>query len=287
MTEKTENIEEFGGSRYFLNIPAGVAHDPDLQKFPKAILIFGEIWSMLNVTGEFYMSNDKMAKLYNCSKPSIKRALKLLETKGLITRENIYKPGTSLVIHRKISTGPAIGSYMTPPSVHERTHPGLTDEPGVGSPVSQIIEHIPNRTDNRTLNSPQAKPGNPKGENQANNPMSDPIIKAIRARSREDHDGVYLAYKDYIKGHPDGGTAAEKDEWVNSIKSLYGWNGWDEERKHHIDRLMEEGKISSVDDLDNVGIPGMPEDVKQDLLNQWDGSYDHPNILIDPGDLPF
>ncbi|WP_271019547.1 hypothetical protein [Lactobacillus delbrueckii] len=50
---------------------------------------------------------------------------------------------------------------------------------------------------------------------------------------------------------------------------------------------MEEGKISSVDDLDNVSILGMPEDVKQDLLNQWDGSYDHPNILIAPGDLPF
>lgn len=264
MTEKTENIEGFGGSRYFLNIPAGVAHDPDLQKFPKAILIFGEIWSMLNVTGEFYMSNDKMAKLYNCSKPSIKRALKLLETKGLITRENIYKPGTSLVIHRKISTGPAIGS-----------------------PVIQRIEHN-NRSNNRALNFPQAKPGNPKGENQANNPMSDPIIKAIRARSREDHDGIFLAYKDYIKGHPDGGTAAEKDEWVNSIKSLYGWNGWDEERKHQIDQLTEEAKISSVDDLDNVSIPGMPEeDVKQDLLNQWDDSYDHPNILVDPGDLPF
>lgn len=263
MTEKTktENIEGFGGSRYFLNIPAGVAHDPDLQKLPKAILIFGEIWSMLNVTGEFYMSNDKMAKLYNCSKPSIKRALKLLEAKGLITRENVYKPGTSLVIYRKISTGPAIGSYMTPPSVHERPHPGFTDEPGVGSPVSQRIEHN-NRALNRTLNLlPQAKPGNPKGENQANNPMSDPIIKAIRARSREDHDGIFLAYKDYIKSHPDGGTAAEKDEWVNSIKELYGWNGWDEERKRHIDRLMEEGKISSVDDLDNVSILGMPEEV--------------------------
>lgn len=256
MTEKIENIEEFGGSRYFLNIPSGVAHDPDLQKFPKAILIFGEIWSMLNVTGEFYMSNDKMAKLYNCSKPSIKRALKLLETKGLITRENIYRPGTSLVIHRKISTGPAIGSYMTPPSVHERPHPRLTDEPGVGSPVIQRIEHN-NRSNNRALNFPQAKPGNPKGEKQANNPMSDPIIKAIRARSRGDHDGIFLAYKDYIKGHPDGGTAAEQDEWVNSIKSLYGWYGWDEERKRAIDQALAEGK--SWEEIDSLSIPGMPD----------------------------
>lgn len=287
MTKQNKSSEEFGGSRYFLNIPAGIAHDPDLQKAPKSILIFGEIWSMLNVTGSFFMSNDKMAQLYHCSPSTVRNALKLLEDKGLITRENIYRPGTKEVIHRKISTGSKVGQYIGIPPADVPANPLPTDDPTPCRQTGGIIEHIPNRTDNRALNFPQAKPGNPKGENQVNNPMSDPIIKAIRARSREDHDGIFLAYKDYIKGHPDGGTAAEKDEWVNSIKSLYGWNGWDEERKYHIDRLMEEGKISSVEDLDDVSIPGMPEDVKQDLLNQWDDNYDHPNILINPGDLPF
>lgn len=256
MTKQKESSEEFGGSRYFLNIPAGVAHDPDLQKFPKAILIFGEIWSMLNVTGDFYMSNSRMSHLYHCSKASVKRALTILEEKGLISRESVYAPGTRQVIHRRISTGPALGSYMNPPSVHERTPPGCTGEPTLGSQVSQIIEQS-NRAINRTLNSPQAKPGNPKGEKQENNLLSDPKIKAIRSRDRENHDSIYMSYQKFLQEHPDGGSETDQARWKKSILAVYGWYGWDEERKRAIDQALAEGK--SVEEIDSLSIPGMPD----------------------------
>lgn len=94
------------GSRLFLNIPAIIAHDPELQRLSPAML-FGEIFSMLNVTGQFYMSNKRLAELYHCDERSIRNALKKLEERGLIVRENIYKPGTKQVIGRRIAAGPA------------------------------------------------------------------------------------------------------------------------------------------------------------------------------------
>ncbi len=49
---------EFKGSNIFLNIPINIARDPVLlDKTPKGILLMGEIVSMLNVTGKFFMSN--------------------------------------------------------------------------------------------------------------------------------------------------------------------------------------------------------------------------------------
>jgi hypothetical protein len=52
----------FKGSKAFLNIPVGIARDKELLKKPKTILLMGEIISMLNVTGEFFMSNKKISE---------------------------------------------------------------------------------------------------------------------------------------------------------------------------------------------------------------------------------
>lgn len=260
MTKQNKSSGEFGGSRYFLNIPAGVAHDPDLLKAPKSILIFGEIWSMLNVTGEFFMSTARMAKLYGCSQTTIKNALKLLEKKGLITRQNVYKEESKEVIHRRISTGPKVGQYIAPPPVNQLPEGGATDCPRVGQQVGQIIEQS-NRSNNRLINSTQAKPGNPKkGKKKLKkpSPLSDPIIKAIRSRSRLNHESIFLSYKDYLSKHPDGGSAADQNEWIERMKALYGWYGWNEERKRAIDQALAEGK--SWEEIDSLSIPGMPDD---------------------------
>ena len=75
--------QEFTGSRLFLNIPAIVAHDKVLlKKAPKAILLFGEIYSMLNVTGKFYMSNNTHAERLDCSRQSIINYINLLKKQG-------------------------------------------------------------------------------------------------------------------------------------------------------------------------------------------------------------
>ena len=70
--------EEFTGSRLFLNIPANVAHDERI-KSDKSILLYGEILSMINVTGSFYMSNKALAKRLRCTPQTVIRCVRELE----------------------------------------------------------------------------------------------------------------------------------------------------------------------------------------------------------------
>ena len=71
---------EFKGSNIFLNIPINIARDPVLlDKTPKAILLMGEIISMLNVTGKFFMSNAEMAIRLRVSQSTVKNYLDLLK----------------------------------------------------------------------------------------------------------------------------------------------------------------------------------------------------------------
>lgn len=97
---------EFKGAKAFLMIPVGISRDQDLLKKPKTILLMGEIVSMLNVTGEFFMSNSELAKRLNVSTRSIIDYLNLLEDKKLIKRTNVYADVEQKIISgRKITAG--------------------------------------------------------------------------------------------------------------------------------------------------------------------------------------
>lgn len=97
---------EFKGAKAFLMIPVGIARDKDLLKKPKSILLMGEILTMLNVTGEFFMSNSELAKRLNVSTRSIIDYLNLLEDKKLIKRTNVYADVEQKIISgRKITAG--------------------------------------------------------------------------------------------------------------------------------------------------------------------------------------
>ena len=151
--------EEFTGARYFLNIPAEVAHDPRIKR-DKSILLFGEIYSMLNVTGAFYMSNKEIAKRLRCKtvKP-VKEALNELESLGYIKRKIIKDEKTGAITGRKItSTWKPNMTKVTEGGIREEPHPSYDDNhPLVSSrtegrvPEEQQIEHI-NRTVNRAVN---------------------------------------------------------------------------------------------------------------------------------------
>ncbi|ETA74065.1 DnaD domain protein [Ligilactobacillus equi] len=80
-------MEEFKGSNIFLNIPVFIADDPDLTD--KQLLIFGEIFSMLNVTSAFFMSNEAIAKRRRCTVRTVQIALDKLESKGYIKRHYV------------------------------------------------------------------------------------------------------------------------------------------------------------------------------------------------------
>lgn len=97
---------EFKGSNIFLNIPITIARDPVLlDKTPKGILLMGEIVSMLNVTGKFFMSNAEMAKRLRVSQSTVKNYLDLLEERGYIVRKIIYKENSKQIVGREITLG--------------------------------------------------------------------------------------------------------------------------------------------------------------------------------------
>lgn len=97
--------EEFTGVRLFLNIPADVAHDPRF-KSDKSILLFGEIYSMLNVTGKFYMSNKELAKRLRCSKNTVTNCVNELVKLGYITTKQVKDKETGAIKGREISLAP-------------------------------------------------------------------------------------------------------------------------------------------------------------------------------------
>ncbi len=121
--------QEFTGSRLFLNIPAIVAHDKVLlKKAPKAILLFGEIYSMLNVTGKFYMSNNTLAKRLDCSRKSIINYINLLKKQGYIETENVIDDETNAIAGRMITLGRVVqqNSLGWSNGIHQSSETGFT-----------------------------------------------------------------------------------------------------------------------------------------------------------------
>lgn len=125
----TMTEQEFVGSRLFLNIPALVAHDKVLlKKAPKAILLFGEIYSMLNVTGKFYMSNNALAKRLDCSRKSIINYINLLKKQGYIETENVLDDETKAITGRMITLGRVVqqNSLGWSNGIHQGSETGFT-----------------------------------------------------------------------------------------------------------------------------------------------------------------
>lgn len=108
--------------------------------------------------------------------------------------------------------------------------------------INKELSNYPEREPKQSL-------GTPKGEKKENL-LSDPIIRAIRGRNRDNHDSIYLIYQSYLAEHPDGGSTDDQATWKQSIIDCYGWQGWDEERKLKIDQELSQGKS-----LEDISIP--------------------------------
>ena len=148
--------EEFKGARIFLNIPVFAARDKDLLKKTKSLLLLGEIVSMLNVTGKFFMSNKKLAERLDCTPQAINNYLRLLEEKKLIAREKVYSKDNNAIIGRKITAGPAL--------INARLL-GVPNSVGEGSkrPLGRVVNrrlHKENslKEQNKRSNKGQARP---------------------------------------------------------------------------------------------------------------------------------
>ena len=155
---------EFKGAKAFLMIPIAIARDDDLLDNTKSILLMGEILSMLNITGEFFMSNSELAKRLKTTPRTIKRYLILLENKGLIKRTNVYADKEKkVVIGRKITAGDTLGTYMSLGWGNPRHQGGDANVTRVvtsTSPKYNSIKEQNNRTKN--INKGPAKKAEPK-----------------------------------------------------------------------------------------------------------------------------
>lgn len=137
----------FKGSKAFLNIPVGIARDKELLKKPKTILLMGEIISMLNVTGEFFMSNKKISERLQVSTRTVNDYFDILEKKKLIIREKIVSDENNAIIGRKIRAGATLVKYISlgwGSTLHEGSEADFT-------PLVKPTSHKKNR-DNRTTN---------------------------------------------------------------------------------------------------------------------------------------
>ena len=150
-------MKDFKGARAFLMIPVGIARDKDLLKKPKSILLMGEILTMLNITGEFYMSNSELAKRLNVTPRSVKDYLILLENKRLIKRSNVYAdPNQKIVVGRTMTAGDDLGKYISLGWGSQFPEGKEVNFPRVGkhtSPKYNKIIDQSNRTDNRSSSS--------------------------------------------------------------------------------------------------------------------------------------
>lgn len=144
--------DEFKGTRAFLMIPVGIARDKELLGKPKTILLMGEIVSMLNVTGEFFMSNSEIAKRLDVSARTVKEYLGLLEKKGLIKRTNVFADQSKKIISgRKITVGDNLGKYIALGWGSELLGGSATDFTTLGKPTSPKYNNIKEQN-NRTVN---------------------------------------------------------------------------------------------------------------------------------------
>lgn len=158
-------MDEFKGAKAFLMIPVGMARDQDLLDNSKSILLMGEILSMLNVTGEFFMSNAELAKRLKTTPRTIKRYLILLENKGLIKRTNVYADKEQkVVVGRKITAGDTLGTYMSLGWGQARHEGGDTDVTRVVTPTSPKYNKIIDQSNRSSNTSSSSKPSSSKDE---------------------------------------------------------------------------------------------------------------------------
>ena len=86
---------------YYAVIPAEVRYNKKLT--PNAKLLYAEITALCNMNGKCTASTQYFCNLYEVSRVSIQKWLKILEDNNYIKRVNIYKPYSKQIDKRVIT----------------------------------------------------------------------------------------------------------------------------------------------------------------------------------------
>lgn len=197
----------FEGSKAFLNIPVGIARDKELLKKPKTILLMGEIISMLNVTGEFFMSNKKISERLQVSTRTVNDYLDILEKKKLIIREKIVNDENNAIIGRKIRAGAALVKCISlgwGSPLHDGSEAHFTP---LVKPTSHK-KNRDNRTTNRTVNKSSSSSFSLEDQsNSIKNQKSEEEDKLNNSNSRKEEPRREKVYKRLFQ------IARMNDQW--------------------------------------------------------------------------
>jgi hypothetical protein len=86
---------------YYAVIPAEVRYNKNLT--PNAKLLYAEITALSGMNGKCIASTQYFCRLYEVSRVSIQKWLKILEDNNYIKRVNIYKQGSKEILSRVIT----------------------------------------------------------------------------------------------------------------------------------------------------------------------------------------
>ena len=86
---------------YYAVIPADVRYNKKLS--PNSKLLYAEITALCNMNGKCTASTEYFCRLYEVSRVSIQKWLKILENNNYIKRVNIYRQGSKEILTRIIT----------------------------------------------------------------------------------------------------------------------------------------------------------------------------------------
>ena len=115
---------------YYAVIPAEVRYNKKLT--PNAKLLYAEITALCNMNGKCTASTQYFCRLYEVSRVSIQKWLKILEDNGYIKRVNTYKPYSKQIDARVITlvNMPSKGKFTDNTNINI-TNTNLTDSNSV------------------------------------------------------------------------------------------------------------------------------------------------------------
>ena len=86
---------------YYAVIPADVRYNKKLS--PNSKLLYAEITALCNMNGKCTASTEYFCRLYEVSRVSIQKWVKILENNNYIKRVNIYRQGSKEILTRIIT----------------------------------------------------------------------------------------------------------------------------------------------------------------------------------------
>lgn len=267
MSEK----QVFEGSRAFLMIPPAIARDKELLKKPKTIILMGEIISMLNVTGEFFMSNKKIAERLDVSARTVNEYLGILESKKLIERTKIISQENGAIVGRQIRAGVDLVKWASlgwGNTLHGGSETHFTPLVKPTSHKYNSNNRTTNRTVEDTYSSADAEPPIPYKE----------IIDYLNKKTNQHLRYQTKAYQKLIRQRFEEGATLE--DFKKAIDNqAYAWQGTRFWKYMRPSTLFQASKFDSYVNANDLNQAKQPSN----------GGYGgEPNISdIPDDDLPF